>query len=112
MTPMRWAAFLAMLAFPAFAEEKAAPAAAEAAIRGERFVQEICGECHDTKPNSYSSPRMTAPPFANVAKKPEVDEAWIRVFLRSPHMRKQMPENLNLTDRQVGYVVSYFAKLR
>jgi mono/diheme cytochrome c family protein len=77
--------------------------------RGEWFAGKWCSACHAVAPNQ-ASPRPSAPAFSDVAADPSVNEASLRIFLRStPH--QSMPK-FKLTPKDTDDVIGYILSLR
>ena len=91
-----------------FASVAARPALAADASNGERLAERWCAACHVVSLNQRQA-SSDAPPFAEIAKRPNFSEAGITTFLLDPHAK--MP-NMNLTRFEAGDIVAYIGRLR
>jgi mono/diheme cytochrome c family protein len=78
------------------------------ASNGERLAERWCSACHVVSLNQRQA-SSDAPPFAEIAKRPNFSEAGITTFLLDPHAK--MP-NMNLTRFEAGDIAAYIGKLR
>ena len=84
------------------------PALAADASNGGRLAERWCAACHVVsldQRQAYSD----APPFAEIAKRPNFREGGVATFLLDPHAK--MP-NMNLTRFEAGDIAAYIATLR
>jgi mono/diheme cytochrome c family protein len=81
-----------------------------AARRGLAFAEQRCSACHAVTSNA-SSPNPEAPPFEDVANRPEVTPASLRQFLRDSH---NYPAAMNFAvgAAEVSDLADYMATLR
>jgi mono/diheme cytochrome c family protein len=86
----------------------AQPALAADASNGERLAERWCAACHVVSSDQRQA-SSDAPPFAEIAKRPNISEAGIMTFLLDPHAK--MP-NMNLTRFEAGDIAAYISKLR
>jgi mono/diheme cytochrome c family protein len=86
----------------------ARPAFAADASNGERLAERWCAACHVVSVDQRQA-SSDAPPFAEIAKRPNFSEAGITTFLLDPHAK--MP-NMNLTRFEAGDIAAYIGKLR
>ena len=97
------AAALAMLtaamAHPAFGAD---------AVNGERLAQRWCAACHVVTAAQREA-NADAPPFEEIAKRPNFNENGLMTFLLDPHGK--MPD-MNLSRIEAGDIAAYVAKLR
>ena len=91
-----------------FAAVVARPALAADASNGQRLAERWCAACHVVSLNQREA-SSDAPPFAEIAKRPNFSEAGITTFLLDPHAK--MP-NMNLTRFEAGDIAAYIGKLR
>ena len=78
---------------------------------GERFALTVCAECHMVKVGQSGLYRADAPPFPDMAQMPSTTALSLRVFLQTPHARRNMPD-LVLTESQMDDVIAYILSLR
>jgi mono/diheme cytochrome c family protein len=86
----------------------ARPALAADPSNGERLTERWCAACHVVSLGQRQA-SSDAPPFAEIAKRPNFSEAGITTFLLDPHAK--MP-NMNLTRFEAGDIAAYIGKLR
>jgi len=86
----------------------ARPALAADPSNGERLAERWCSACHVVSVDQRQA-SSDAPPFAEIAKRPNFSEAGITTFLLDPHAK--MP-NMNLTRFEAGDIAAYIGKLR
>jgi mono/diheme cytochrome c family protein len=91
-----------------FAAVVARPALAADASNGGRLAERWCAACHVVSLGQREA-SSDAPPFAEIAKRPNFSEAGIATFLLDPHAK--MP-NMNLTRFEAGDIAAYIGKLR
>jgi len=78
---------------------------------GKRFALNVCAECHFVTEDQEGLVRADAPTFDDVANMPSTTQLSLRVFLMSPHARRQMP-NLVLSEQQMDDVIAYILSMR
>lgn len=80
------------------------------AARGLAFAEQRCAGCHGVTQNS-SSPNPEAPPFEDIANRPEVTRSTLEQFLRNSH---NYPAVMNFTidAAQVRDLASYLTTLQ
>jgi mono/diheme cytochrome c family protein len=78
--------------------------------QGETIIREHCNSCHQTG-NAGKSGTGGAPSFAAIAQMESTTILSIRVFLRTAHINKTMP-NVMLSEDEVDAVASYILSLR
>jgi mono/diheme cytochrome c family protein len=83
----------------------AAPAFAADANNGERLAQRWCAACHTIAPGQRAG--TEAPPFSEVAKKPNFSEGQLALFLLEPHPK--MPD-MGLSRTEAADLAAYIAK--
>ena len=115
--PHRWSSG-ARLALAFVVAETGTAAAADAALveAGRQLSLAICAKCHAL---GVGQPppvlRPPAPTFAEIAARPDIDEAWLRAFLGHPHgserVTSTMPPFL-LTASQADAAVAYLMSLK
>jgi len=86
----------------------AQPAAGADASNGERLAQRWCAACHVVT-TAQREANADAPPFQELAKRPNFNENGLMTFLLDPHGK--MP-NMNLSRIEAGDIAAYVAKLR
>ncbi len=87
----------------------AAPAFAADPINGERLGHQWCEACHVVSPTQRRPATDQAPPFATIAKKPDLDAAKIALFLLYPHPK--MPD-MGLSRTEAADLAAYIATLK
>jgi mono/diheme cytochrome c family protein len=104
-------AIVATLAFatawyvtPAHSQELRRPNA----DNGERLAMRWCAACHVVTVNQRQA-NADAPPFEEIAKRPNFSELGLVAFLLDPHSK--MP-NMNLTRVEASDIVGYIGTLR
>jgi len=90
-------------AVPATGEEIGDP------VMGARLAQDICVECHAVDPDDTVSLNFAAPPFQEIANRPEITPLALSVWFRSPH--PNMP-NFVLSPDENQNVIAYIMSLR
>ena len=98
--------YIAVLAI--FAAVVARPSLAADASNGQQLAERWCAACHVVSRNQREA-SADAPPFAEIAKRPNFSETGIATFLLDPHAK--MP-NMNLTRFEAGDIAAYIGKLR
>jgi len=83
------------------------PVLAADAHNGERLARRWCEPCHVVAPDQRQT-TGEAPPFANIATRPNFDTARIATFLLNPH--PIMPD-MSLTRVEAGDLAAYIATL-
>jgi len=86
----------------------AQPALSADASNGERLAERWCAACHVVSVDQRQA-SSDAPPFAEIAKRPNFSEAGVTTFLLDPHAK--MP-NMSLTRFEAGDIAAYIGKLR
>ena len=99
---------LRVAAFGVLAAVMAQPALAADAFNGERLAVRWCAACHVVE-SSQRQANADAPPFEEIAKRPNFTESGLTTFLLDPHAK--MP-NMNLTRFEAGDIAAYVGKLR
>jgi len=105
------------VAVPSGAGQSAARGAASVA-QGEHIARTICAACHIVASDQDFPPllRQPAPPFAEIANRPDTSEKTLRRFITSTHWDERtlpmtMP-NPELTVDQTRAVSRYILSLR
>jgi mono/diheme cytochrome c family protein len=75
---------------------------------GERLAERWCSACHVVT-NIQRQANADAPPFQEIAKRPNFSESGLTTFLLDPHAK--MP-NMDLTRIEAGDIAAYVARLR
>jgi mono/diheme cytochrome c family protein len=84
------------------------PALAADASNGMRVAELWCAACHVVT-FSQRQANADAPPFEEIAKRPNFSEPGLVTFLLDPHAK--MP-NMNLTRIEANDIAAYIATLR
>jgi mono/diheme cytochrome c family protein len=84
------------------------PALAADASNGERLAVRWCAACHVVASEQREA-NADAPPFEEIAKRPNFGESGLVTFLLDPHAK--MPD-MNLTRFEAGDIAAYIAQLR
>jgi mono/diheme cytochrome c family protein len=84
------------------------PALAANPSNGERLSMRWCAACHVVASDQREA-NADAPPFAEIAKRPNFSESGLTTFLLDPHAK--MP-NMNLTRFEAGDIAAYVSTLR
>jgi mono/diheme cytochrome c family protein len=99
---------LSIAAFGIIATVVAQPALAADPFNGERLAERWCAACHVVASNQRQA-NADAPPFEEIAKRPNFTESGLATFLLDPHAK--MPD-MNLTRLEAGDIAAYVGKLR
>jgi mono/diheme cytochrome c family protein len=102
------AAVLGATAVGIVAAEIVRPALAANALNGERLADRWCAACHVVNVKQRQA-NADAPPFEEIAKRPNFSEPGLVTFLLDPHAK--MP-NMNLTRVEAGDIAAYVGTLR
>jgi mono/diheme cytochrome c family protein len=85
------------------------------AASGHDFAVKVCGNCHGVDKGQTPILKPPAPSFASLLGRREIDEAWLRRFLATPHgnlgRSRKMP-NPMLAEFQIDEIIAYFNELR
>jgi mono/diheme cytochrome c family protein len=84
------------------------PALATDALNGKRLAELWCAACHVVTSNQRQA-NADAPPFEEIAKRPNFSEPGLVTFLLDPHAK--MP-NMNLTRIEANDIAAYVGTLR
>ena len=84
------------------------PVLAADASNGERLAVRWCAACHVVASDQREA-NADAPPFEEIAKRPNFGESGLVTFLLDPHSK--MPD-MNLTRFEAGDIAAYVAQLR
>jgi mono/diheme cytochrome c family protein len=95
-------------AFGVLGAVMAQPALAADAFNGERLAERWCAACHVIASDQREA-NADAPPFEEIAKRPNFSESGLVTFLLDPHAK--MP-SMNLTRFEAGDIAAYVGKLR
>jgi mono/diheme cytochrome c family protein len=95
-------------AFGVLAAVIAQPALAADASNGERLAMRWCAACHVVTSDQRDA-NADAPPFVEIAKRPNFSESGLMTFLLDPHAK--MP-NMNLSRIEAADIAAYVRKLR
>jgi mono/diheme cytochrome c family protein len=99
---------LCATAFGTFTADIVRPALAADALNGKRLAELWCAACHVVTVNQQQA-NADAPPFEEIAKRPNFSEPGLVTFLLDPHAK--MP-NMNLTRIEANDITAYVATLR
>lgn len=102
------AAALCTTAFGVFTADIVRPALAADAFNGKRLAELWCAVCHVVTGNQRQA-NADAPPFEEIAKRPNFSEPGLVGFLLDPHAK--MP-NMNLTCIEANDIAAYVGTLR
>jgi mono/diheme cytochrome c family protein len=86
----------------------ATPVRAADPMNGERLAQRWCGACHVVTSDQRQA-YADAPPFEEIAKRPNFSESGLATFLLDPHAK--MP-NMNLSRFEAGDIAAYVHRLQ
>jgi mono/diheme cytochrome c family protein len=100
-------AVLSAAAFEIFAADAVRPTLADAS-NGKRVAEVWCAACHVVSVNQRQA-NADAPPFEEIAKRPNFSEPGLVTFLLDPHAK--MP-NMNLTRIEANDIAAYIGTLR
>jgi mono/diheme cytochrome c family protein len=84
------------------------PIRAADAMNGERLAQRWCAACHVVSSDQRQA-YADAPPFEEIAKRPNFSESGLMTFLLDPHAK--MP-NMNLSRIEAGDIAAYVHRLQ
>jgi mono/diheme cytochrome c family protein len=90
---------------------------AGAVAEGREIALKVCAICHIVTEDQAQPPTLKppAPPFADIAARPNVTEAFLRDFLTHPHGEARatsaMPGFL-MPSRQADAVIAYLMSLK
>ena len=99
---------LCAIAFENLATNIVPPALAADALNGKRLAELWCAVCHVVTVNQRQA-NADAPPFEEIAKRPNFSELGLVTFLLNPHAK--MP-NMNLTRIEANDIAAYIGTLR
>ena len=77
-------------------------------MNGERLAQRWCAACHVVASDQRQA-NADAPPFEEIAKRPNFSESGLTTFLLDPHAK--MP-NMNLSRIEAGDIAAYVRRLQ
>jgi len=96
------------IAIGVFAVDAARSALAAAASNGERLAEMWCSACHVVTVRQRQA-NADAPPFEEIARRPNFTERTLATFLLDPHAK--MPD-MNLTRIEADEIAAYIGTLR
>jgi mono/diheme cytochrome c family protein len=99
---------LCTAAFGFFVIGTIGPAVAADAFNGSQLAERWCSACHVVSASQHEA-SADAPPFGEIAKRPNFSEVGLATFLLDPHAK--MPD-MNLTRIEAGDIAAYVATLR
>ena len=99
---------LCTIAIGIFAADVVRPALAADAFNGKRLAELWCAACHVVAADQRQA-NADAPPFEEIAKRPNFSEPGLVTFLLDPHAK--MP-NMNLTRVEATDIAAYIRTLR
>jgi mono/diheme cytochrome c family protein len=76
---------------------------------GRRLAHRWCEACHVVTPTQSRPATDQAPPFATIAKMPDIDAAKIALFLLDPHPK--MPD-MGLSRAEAADLAAYIVSLK
>jgi mono/diheme cytochrome c family protein len=97
----------ALLSLNAFVVLTGTAAAADAA-NGRRLAERWCISCHVVS-SSQQRGNTQAPPFSEIAKKPQLNASQLALFLLNPHPK--MPD-MSLTRIEAADIAAYIVTLK
>ena len=97
-----------VVAFGILAAVMAQTALAADAFNGKRLAERWCAACHVVASDQREA-NADAPPFEEIAKRPNFSESGLVTFLLDPHAK--MP-NMNLTRVEADDIAAYVGTLR
>ncbi len=77
-------------------------------MAGYQLAREVCSPCHAIEADAPVSPHVDAPPFADIAVRPEMTPLALAVWFRSPHL--SMP-NLVISKQEASDLIAYITGL-
>jgi mono/diheme cytochrome c family protein len=95
-------------AISAYFANDSRPVRAADALNGKRLAEQWCAACHVISVTQREA-NADAPPFEDIAKRPNFSEPGLVTFLLDPHSK--MP-NMSLTRIEANDIVAYIATLR
>ena len=101
-------ATLCATAFGTFTADIVRPALAADGLNGKRLAELWCAACHVVTVNQRQA-NADAPPFEEIAKRPNFSERGLATFLLDPHAK--MP-NMNLARVEADDIATYIGTLR
>ncbi len=78
------------------------------AVNGKRLAERWCAECHVVALTQRQA-NADAPPFEEIARRPNFSEGGLATFLLDPHAK--MPD-MNLTRNEAGDIAAYVRTLK
>jgi len=105
---MRRSVVFGLLVAAASALSVAALAQSGERAAGRRLATELCGDCHQTRPQ-FPVLHRYPPSFEDIAKLPSTTRLSLNVFLRSNH--KQMP-NFIIAKSDADNIIEYILSLK
>ena len=84
------------------------PALAADASNGKRLAERWCAACHVVAVTQRQA-NADAPPFEEIARRPNFSEGGLVTFLLDPHAK--MPD-MNLTRNEAGDIAAYVRTLK
>jgi len=78
------------------------------ALNGMRLAEQWCAACHVVTTNQRQA-SADAPPFDEIARRPNFNETGLITFLLDPHSKRP---NMNLTRPEATDIVAYINTLR
>jgi mono/diheme cytochrome c family protein len=108
MRTTRISFLVAMVSVIAYFADDGRPALAADALNGKRLAERWCAACHVIDITQREA-NADAPPFDDIAKRPNFSESGLVTFLLDPHAK--MP-NMSLTRIEANDIVAYIGTLR
>jgi mono/diheme cytochrome c family protein len=105
---MRQSLFFSLLVTAALALSVSALARSAERAAGRRLATELCGDCHQVRPQFPLLYRYP-PSFEDIARLPSTTRLSLKVFLRSSH--KQMP-NFMISRSHEDDIIAYILSLK
>jgi len=107
---MRRFVVLSLLVAAASALSVAALAQPGERAAGRRLATELCGDCHQTRPQ-FPVLHRYPPSFEDIAKLPSTTRLSLKVFLQSSSSHKQMP-NFIISKSDTDDIIAYILSLK
>jgi mono/diheme cytochrome c family protein len=77
---------------------------------GRQVAMEICSHCHRVA-DGQLAPLQNVPSFAEIANRSSTTASSLKVFLRSKHKRKRMPDFI-MSNSDIEDVITYILSLK
>ena len=108
MSTIRISFIIAMIGAVGVTFAESRPVLAADALNGKRLAERWCAACHVVSVTQREA-NADAPPFENIAKRPNFSELGLMTFLLDPHAK--MPD-MSLTRVEASDIAAYVGTLR